>query len=63
MLCRYRTYLRWILGLGFAFTLLTAQADVYTNCQALLVHGDLAQQGELLHQVLSKYSFQNRPPA
>ncbi|MBP5297318.1 MAG: hypothetical protein J6Y94_08325, partial [Bacteriovoracaceae bacterium] len=55
-------YPRWIF-LCLIFFSFHASADVYTNCQALLVDGTLAQQGEILHNTLKKFALHDYEPA
>ena len=54
----------WFLGLILLFTSFAASADVYTDCQALLVDGTLAeQQSTVLHEVLKKFAYKDAEPA
>ena len=53
-----------VLGLILAFTGFPARADVYENCQALLVDGTIAQQqADALDQVLKKFVYKDAKPA
>ena len=61
----YLTRCLTLLVLGFTIALLgrPAYADVYAECQALLVDQRLAEQGAVLDQALQKFALKDTQPA